>query len=42
VLIERGLKPGEQVVTDGHFRLEPGTKVDIVGREQDAPRPRNG
>ena len=24
VLIERGLKPGEQVVTDGHFRLEPG------------------
>jgi hypothetical protein len=30
------------VVTDGHFRLEPGAKVDIVGREQDAPRPRNG
>jgi multidrug efflux system membrane fusion protein len=42
VLIERGLKPDEQVVTDGHFRLEPGTKVDVVGREQDAPRPRNG
>ena len=42
VLIERGLKPGEQVVTDGHFRLEAGVKVDIIGREQDAPRPRNG
>jgi multidrug efflux system membrane fusion protein len=42
VLIEHGLKPDEQVVTDGHFRLEPGVTVDIVGREQDAPRPRNG
>ena len=26
VLIERGLKPGEQVVTDGHFRLEAGSR----------------
>ncbi len=42
VLIERGLKPGEQVVTDGQFRLEAGVKVDIIGREQDAPRPRSG
>ena len=42
VLIEHGLEPDEQVVTDGHFRLEPGVKVDIVGREQDAPHPRNG
>ncbi len=30
VLIERGLKPGEQVVTDGQFRLEPGSSVDVV------------
>jgi membrane fusion protein, multidrug efflux system len=32
VLIEHGLQPGEEVVTDGHFRLEPGANVDIVGR----------
>jgi multidrug efflux system membrane fusion protein len=32
VLIEHGLKAGEQVVTDGHFRLEPGVSVDIAGR----------
>jgi multidrug efflux system membrane fusion protein len=42
VLIERGLKPGEQVVTDGQFRLEAGVKVEVIGREQDAPRPRSG
>ena len=42
VLIRHGLKPDEQVVTDGHFRLEPGVKVDIVGRQQDAPSPSNG
>ncbi len=42
VLIRHGLKPDERVVTDGHFRLEPGVKVDIVGRQQDAPDPRNG
>ena len=29
VLIERGLKSGEQVVTDGHFRLEAG----VAGRD---------
>jgi multidrug efflux system membrane fusion protein len=42
VLIERGLKPGEQVVTDGHFRLEAGIPVEIINHEQDAPRPRSG
>ena len=42
VLIERGLQAGEQVVTDGHFRLEPGAKVDIISHEPDAPRPRGG
>jgi multidrug efflux system membrane fusion protein len=30
-----GLKPGERVVTDGHLRLVPGSKVDIKG----APKP---
>jgi multidrug efflux system membrane fusion protein len=42
VLIERGLKPGEQVVTDGHFRLEAGVAVEVIKREQDQPRPSNG
>lgn len=42
VLIERGLKPGEQVVTDGHFRLEAGVPVEIINHEQDAPRQRSG
>jgi membrane fusion protein, multidrug efflux system len=39
VLIERGLKPGEQVVTDGHFRLEAGVSVEVIKREQDQPPP---
>jgi len=29
VVIEKGLAPGEQVVTDGQLRLVPGTKVEI-------------
>lgn len=29
VVIEKGLAPDEQVVTDGQFRLVPGTKVEI-------------
>ncbi len=29
VVIEKGLEPGEQVVTDGQLRLVPGTKVEI-------------
>lgn len=28
-VIERGLRAGEVVVTDGHLRLVPGTKVDV-------------
>jgi membrane fusion protein, multidrug efflux system len=28
-VIERGVKPGERVVTDGQLRLVPGAKVDI-------------
>ncbi|MFN2576935.1 MAG: efflux RND transporter periplasmic adaptor subunit [Pyrinomonadaceae bacterium] len=31
-LIEDGLKPGEQVVTDGQLRLVPGAKVTIKGQ----------
>jgi multidrug efflux system membrane fusion protein len=42
VLIERGLTSDKQVVTDGHFRLEAGVKVEVIKHEQDASRPRGG
>jgi multidrug efflux system membrane fusion protein len=29
IIIKKGLKPGEQVVTDGQLRLSPGAKVQI-------------
>ncbi len=29
VIITKGLKPGERVVTDGQLRLVPGAKVEI-------------
>jgi multidrug efflux system membrane fusion protein len=28
-IVDRGLEPGERVVTDGHLRLVPGAKVEI-------------
>jgi membrane fusion protein, multidrug efflux system len=31
-VIEDGLKPGEQVVTDGQLRLVPGTKIQVKGQ----------
>ncbi len=33
VVIESGLVPGEQVVTDGQMRLMPGAKVEIMNTE---------
>jgi len=33
-VIEDGLKPGEQVVTDGQLRLVPGAKVQVKGQGQ--------
>jgi len=35
-LIEDGLKPGEQVVTDGQLRIVPGAKVQLKGQGQGA------
>lgn len=35
-VVERGVSPGEQVVTDGHLRLRPGCKVE-VRRTLDSP-----
>ncbi|MFH1034998.1 MAG: efflux RND transporter periplasmic adaptor subunit [Pseudomonadota bacterium] len=34
-VVEEGLRPGEQVVTDGQLRLVPGAKVVIKGRDAD-------
>ena len=28
-VVEKGLEPGEQVVTDGHLRLTDGAKVEL-------------
>jgi multidrug efflux system membrane fusion protein len=36
VLIEAGLRAGETVVTDGHLRLRPGARVEVI---QDGARP---
>jgi len=33
-VVEDGLKPGEQVVTDGQLRLIPGAKVQVKGQGQ--------
>jgi hypothetical protein len=30
VLIEKGLKRGEEVVTQGHFRLDQNAKVEVT------------
>jgi multidrug efflux system membrane fusion protein len=33
-VIEEGLNPGEQVVTDGQLRIVPGAKVQLKGQGQ--------
>jgi multidrug efflux system membrane fusion protein len=38
VLIERGLDRGALVVTEGHFRLEDNSRIEIV-RNESAARP---
>ena len=30
VVIEKGITPGETVVTDGHLRLFPGARIEAV------------
>jgi multidrug efflux system membrane fusion protein len=34
-VIEKGVQPGEMVVTDGQLRLVPGAKVEIKNNKQD-------
>jgi membrane fusion protein, multidrug efflux system len=36
-VIESGLKPGETVVTDGHLRLVPGSRITIKGQGDQQP-----
>jgi multidrug efflux system membrane fusion protein len=38
VLIEKRIAAGDEVVTDGHFRLEGGSRVEIIRREGE-PKP---
>ena len=33
IVIQKGLAPGERVVTDGQLRLQPGSKVEIQTSE---------
>ena len=33
-VIEKGLKPGEKVVTDGQLRLLPGVKIEIKNKAE--------
>jgi multidrug efflux system membrane fusion protein len=37
-VVEDGLKPGEQVVTDGQLRIVPGAKVQVKGQGQGGKR----
>lgn len=36
-IIEQGVRPGERVVTDGHLRLVPGSKVEIRAAPEASP-----
>ncbi len=38
-VIEKGLQPGENVVTDGQLRLTPGAKVEVKGGSETPPSP---
>jgi multidrug efflux system membrane fusion protein len=41
-LVSRGLASGDEVVTEGHFLLENGKAVEIIGREAPASSPQAG
>ena len=36
-VVQKGLKPGETVVTEGQLRLEPGSRVTMVAGFQEPP-----
>jgi multidrug efflux system membrane fusion protein len=33
-IVESGLKPGEQVVADGQYKLQPGARVELIPQQQ--------
>jgi membrane fusion protein, multidrug efflux system len=35
-IIDEGLQPGEQIVTDGHYRIQAGSKVDVTAQAASA------
>jgi multidrug efflux system membrane fusion protein len=37
-IIASGLEPGETVVTDGHLRLVPGSRISVKGQDADSTR----
>ena len=39
-VIESGLKPGETVVTDGHLRLVPGSRITVKGQGEQPADPK--
>jgi multidrug efflux system membrane fusion protein len=30
VLVEQGLTPGERIITSGHYRVQPGERVEVI------------
>jgi multidrug efflux system membrane fusion protein len=40
-VIEKGLRPGEVVVTEGHLKLRPGATVEILAERAEAKGPRS-
>src|SRR5262249_37308226 len=42
VLIEKGVAAGDDVVVDGHFRLEGGSRIEIIRREGEPKPPGSG
>lgn len=38
-IVESGLKPGEDVVVDGQYKLQPGSKVELLSPQQQKQQP---
>ena len=39
VVVERGLAPGETIISEGYHKLTPGMKVRVANRKKTAVRP---
>ena len=40
-LVEKGLSPGERIVTSGHYRVQPGGPVEVLDDQKQRARPRH-